>query len=696
MPIAQQQCNRIFNYVLKFANKNQDLRIEMGNRLYPSAVRFNLKTTGATVAWPHIEPTLAELQQLVVDANTGLPFKNIHFRTSDGGPGLANLEFKEGRFTVDFVERFDQRVIDFCEQLNQIIGKPQSLSQLQKEEREYQEALSKLHTALADVPTSKQEITIDVRKKVEQIGKLKREGQTLTSELTKSLNDMHSLTQKRINAKDVDETQLNQILSYVAQFASNNSELRIKLGNGGPQFNLASTGATIAGFHKEPTLAELQQLVVDTKTGLPFEEISFRRGDSGPGLANIKFEKGRFTVQFVDGYDPKVIDFCEQLNQIIGKPQSLSVMRREEQEYLDALKRLQKAVANIPSSRQGVIAEIGKEIEQVEALKERGSEPVNTLTQSLVNMYASIQNRLSAQETASTTIVNQTQRNQICNYVIDFAKKNSNLRVELEDEARHDVARFNLVSTGATVVWPHKEPTLAELQQLVVDANTGLPFKKIHFRTSDGGPGLANLKFKEGRFTVDFVEGFDQRVIDFCDNLNNIMRQPQNIKSISQDEKEYQEALIKLKSGLAGITSEKRVVFQEIILETQKILKQVEQLKKEGATPTPELTESLINTHAVLQGKMTPEDYQTYAAEVEESSSIGMKILGGIMSALGALVAAVGIVLAATGVGLAAGIATAVAGVGLVAAGVGLFSVKKNTPPEADEMDNSNIPTPIK
>jgi hypothetical protein len=158
------------------------------------------------------------------------------------------------------------------------------------------------------------------------------------------------------------------------------------------------------------------------------------------------------------------------------------------------------------------------------------------------------------------------------------------------------------------------------------------------------------------------------------------------------NEEEYQTALIELEKSLATLSSDK----QEIIVQAQKMIEQVKQLKSEGTIPIKTLILSLKTTYELLQGNIDPGNYKKSAERVEKSASIGMKILGAIMLTLGVLVAAVGIVLAATGAGIAVGITTGAAGAGLSAVGLGIFNVKKNKTPEADEQDNSNSLVPIK
>lgn len=103
---------------------------------------------------------------------------------------------------------------------------------------------------------------------------------------------------------------------------------------------------------------------------------------------------------------------------------------------------------------------------------------------------------------------------------------------------------------------------------------------------------------------------------------------------------EYQGTLENLNNLLANI----RTKNQDLVVEARKMIEQIEKLKREGVTPVAELTKSLRNTNSLLQGKMTPEHYQIYAKKVEESSTLGMKILGGLMIALGLLLIVAGII----------------------------------------------------
>ncbi len=104
----------------------------------------------------------------------------------------------------------------------------------------------------------------------------------------------------------------------------------------------------------------------------------------------------------------------------------------------------------------------------------------------------------------------------------------------------------------------------------------------------------------------------------------------------------------------------------------QKVIDQIEKLKKDGKLSIPDSTELLNDTKALLNHTMTPEAYRAKAQKVQGNPSLGMKILGGLMMALGAIVAAACIALAAiTGIVLSG---EGVSGAGVLAAGIGIFS----------------------
>jgi hypothetical protein len=105
---------------------------------------------------------------------------------------------------------------------------------------------------------------------------------------------------------------------------------------------------------------------------------------------------------------------------------------------------------------------------------------------------------------------------------------------------------------------------------------------------------------------------------------------------------------------------------------TQRIIDQIEQLKKSDKLLSAEATSLLDDTVALLNNSMTPEAYQEIARTVQGRSSLAMQILGGLMITLGALVSAAFVAVAAV-VGFkpsADGIAAAT----VLVAGIGLFS----------------------
>lgn len=105
---------------------------------------------------------------------------------------------------------------------------------------------------------------------------------------------------------------------------------------------------------------------------------------------------------------------------------------------------------------------------------------------------------------------------------------------------------------------------------------------------------------------------------------------------------------------------------------TQKVIKQIEKLKKDGKLPISDSTELLKNTKDLLSNLMTPDAYRAKAEIVQGSSSPGMKILGGLMIALGFVVTGLCIAIAATVRITLSG--EGVIGAAILAAGLGLFS----------------------
>ncbi|STX98119.1 hypothetical protein [Legionella pneumophila] len=166
MPIEKAVLDEINNYIMEFAKNNLDLRIilEEGDRWI---ARFNLDTTGGTISSRAVRenpcfnnPKLSDLQKLPNSLETGLPFSTIRFRTGDSGSGLANLEFKNGHFSLSFVEGHDERVSIFCDRLNHVINPNlvQYLRDLQKVQQGFERKLDTLKQRLERNGASKKDI----------------------------------------------------------------------------------------------------------------------------------------------------------------------------------------------------------------------------------------------------------------------------------------------------------------------------------------------------------------------------------------------------------------------------------------------------------------------------------------------------------------------------------------------------------
>lgn len=103
----------------------------------------------------------------------------------------------------------------------------------------------------------------------------------------------------------------------------------------------------------------------------------------------------------------------------------------------------------------------------------------------------------------------------------------------------------------------------------------------------------------------------------------------------------------------------------------RELLAHVEGLKVKGKQDLVDLTEILDDTASLLNHSMTVADYRAKAENVQGSSSLGMKIAGGIMIALAGLVGLACGALAMVGIILTG---ESVVGAGVLAAGIGLFS----------------------
>jgi VPS inhibitor protein E len=106
-------------------------------------------------------------------------------------------------------------------------------------------------------------------------------------------------------------------------------------------------------------------------------------------------------------------------------------------------------------------------------------------------------------------------------------------------------------------------------------------------------------------------------------------------------------------------------------MQAQKVINQIDKLKKEGKEPIADLTEYLKDTSALLNNSMTADAYKAKGQKVQGNPSAGMKFLGGLMIALGVIAAAACVALASVGFVLPG---EAVASAGVIAAGIGIFS----------------------
>lgn len=105
---------------------------------------------------------------------------------------------------------------------------------------------------------------------------------------------------------------------------------------------------------------------------------------------------------------------------------------------------------------------------------------------------------------------------------------------------------------------------------------------------------------------------------------------------------------------------------------TQKVIEQIEKLKKDGNLSIPESIELLNDTKTLLNAPGTAEAYRAKAQTVKGNPSVGMKILGALMIVLGGIVAGLCIAIAATiGITLSG---EGLIGAGILAAGIGIFS----------------------
>ena len=149
---------------------------------------------------------------------------------------------------------------------------------------------------------------------------------------------------------------------------------------------------------------------------------------------------------------------------------------------------------------------------------------------------------------------------------------------------------------------------------------------------------------------------------------DDIYEESNNEEDIEQDEEHhYENALIKL----SELKTKK--LHEDLERPLDELIAHIKKLKKDGKEPTSELIEALTKTHLRLTDKLSSERYKEYANTVQGKSSVGLKILGGLMVALG--IAA--IVAGAALLPAAAGIAIGFTGLLLGAGGIGLFAINR-------------------
>lgn len=125
---AQSRDNLLIS-IIKFAQANTDLRVIVRKiyDTYPKMI-FNIPD-GFDNRRPEDrkDPDLAALKKMSICPETGFQFYGINLRTSDGGPGLADITLNQNstRFVVVFNEKPREIVYkivnDFCEHLNHIL-----------------------------------------------------------------------------------------------------------------------------------------------------------------------------------------------------------------------------------------------------------------------------------------------------------------------------------------------------------------------------------------------------------------------------------------------------------------------------------------------------------------------------------------------------------------------------------------------
>lgn len=108
-------------------------------------------------------------------------------------------------------------------------------------------------------------------------------------------------------------------------------------------------------------------------------------------------------------------------------------------------------------------------------------------------------------------------------YIVEFAKKHEKIRIELGKGLYFTVMEFNLATTGATIFFDHKEPTLSDLASLPIPEGEELPFDSISLRKSDCGPDLATLEFRNKQFELSVLNADkNELVMTFVDQIQKI------------------------------------------------------------------------------------------------------------------------------------------------------------------------------
>lgn len=140
-----------------------------------------------------------------------------------------------------------------------------------------------------------------------------------------------------------------------------------------------------------------------------------------------------------------------------------------------------------------------------------------------------------------------------------------------------------------------------------------------------------------------------------------------SVSPVGDEEQAYHQAFNQIASDI-------NVVNAAIKPYLEKLLTQIELLKKNGEESTAELTKVLLATHDRLHDQLDVETYKNLAETVQGNTSPGMNLLGGIMIGVGAAIIAFGVI-AAVFLGpmnlftMGAGVLTTAAGFGFFSAG---------------------------